>query len=372
MKTTPLHDFHVRNAKTMEFAGYDMPLWYTGIVDEHLAVRNSSGIFDVSHMGRAFIRGPDAGRFLDSLVPTVMASQPTGKAIYTLLMNEAGGIHDDFIALKISDQEYQIVVNAANTAKDLAHVREMSRGFDVSIDDFTQRSAMFAIQGPTAQKALQPLTAANLGELKRFKCVDSAVRGARSTVSRTGYTGEDGFEVIIYDVTNSDPVKATRVWDELVKVSKPCGLGARDSLRIEAGYPLYGSEIDETTNPIEADLGWVVSPEKRDYVGSAAVQRALATGTDRVRRGIVLDEKIPRSHFEVMDPEGHEIGAVTSGTFSPILKKGIAMGLVAKSRSDIGSEVMVRVRDSSAPGHLVRPPFYDERLYGWKRQGNGK
>jgi aminomethyltransferase len=357
----------------VEFAGYEMPLWYTSISDEHLAVRDGCGAFDVSHMGRIHVTGADAGRLLDSLVPTNIASQPDAKAIYTILLNQRGGILDDLIILKLAGAEYVVVVNAINARTDLEHILANSKGSDALVREITDTTAMIAIQGPDSQKVLQPLTSLDLNGLKRFRCAEAQVMGQHSIVSRTGYTGEDGFEVIIHDTTAANPTNALAVWGNVVETAKPCGLGARDSLRIEAGYPLYGADISAETNPFEADLAWVVSADKRNYIGCEAVVEARGRALTHVRRGVVLEEGIPRHGFEILDAATSEpIGSVTSGTFSPILRKGIAMGWVATGRSEPHQKVRVRVRDSLPEGSVVKPPFYDEGVYGWKRNSNSK
>ncbi|HUI86302.1 MAG TPA: glycine cleavage system aminomethyltransferase GcvT [Nitrososphaerales archaeon] len=372
MKTTQLHEFHAETGHMTEFAGYDMPVWYTSTSDEHLAVRNHCGAFDVSHMGRVRVSGQGSGRLLERLVPTDVVSQPTGKAIYTLFLNERAGILDDLIILKMAEEDFIVVVNAANAEADLEHIQEESRGFDASIRDDTASSAMIALQGPDSRRVLQPLTTADLGQLKRFRCQEAQVMGHASAISRTGYTGEDGYEIIVYGATNEQPEAALEVWRGLVQDAKPCGLAARDSLRTEAGYPLYGSDIGKDTDPFVADLAWVLSASRQDYIGGAAVASARDSPPKRIRRGLVLDEKIPRAGFEILDASSATVGRVTSGTFSPILRKGIAVGLVEGSTSDFGTPVKVRIRDSTAPGNIARFPFYDEKLYGWKRQSNGK
>lgn len=371
-KETQLHESHKREGHLTEFAGYEMPVWYSSISEEHLAVRNTCGIFDVSHMGRISVTGQDSGAFLDTLVPSRISSQPPGKAVYTLFLNEDGGILEDLIIIKLSEENYLVVVNAVNNQKDLKHILDNHHGSGSSIVDITGSTAMLAIQGPDASRILQPLTSVDLGQLKRFRSIEGKILGRRSLISRTGYTGEDGFELIIYGATNEDPSNATAVWEELIKGAKPCGLGARDTLRIEAGYPLYGSDISTETNPFEADLAWVISADKIDYIGSTAVARARGSTPTRIRRGMTLDQKIPRAHFEVLSSTGNPIGVVTSGTFSPLLRKGIAMGLVSHANSEPGEKIRVVIRDTVDGGHVVRPPFYDERLFGWKREGNGK
>ncbi len=365
-RTTQLFGYHSAHSKLTEFAGYEMPLWYTTTAEEHMAVRNASGIFDVSHMGRFRVQGPKATGFLEGLVPTAVKAQPSGKAFYTLLLNEKGGIIDDLIIEKLGDDKYMVVVNAANAGTDMGHMlAHAPEGLEVA--DETGSTAMIAVQGPQALASLQRLTDLDLGLLKRFRCAEAKVAGEEGLVSRTGYTGEDGFEVTIYNSTKDRPEGAMRVWDKLAETSTPCGLGARDSLRLEAGFPLHGSDIDQGTNPFEADLAWVISAGKRDFVGSEALSASALHPPSRVRRGLVLDSGIPRHGFEVVGDAG-TAGTITSGTFSPILRKGIALGYLTRPVSEPGSKVGVIVRGTSQPGTVIKPPFYDEQLYGWKRQ----
>jgi aminomethyltransferase len=366
LKRTSLYDFHVANGKVVEFAGYDMPIWYSSITEEHLAVRNHSGIFDVSHMGRVVVGGAGATQFIERLVPTISSSQPAGKSFYTLLLNPAGGIIDDIIIIKRPD-DYLLVVNAANKAKDLEHIRSLSSSSGVSIGDITDDTTMIAIQGPEAIQALQPLSTADLSQIKRFTHTRSRVGKSDATITRTGYTGEDGFEIILYDSGVEDNSLAASIWGDLATRASPCGLGARDSLRIEAGLPLYGSDIDETTNPIEAELSWVISKGKTGYVGDEAIARYGATQPHRLRRGIMMTDKIPRHGFVITDSANRRIGEITSGTFSPLLKKGIAMGYIDTPDSQLGGMVQVVVRGSPSQGKIIKPPFYDETMYGWKR-----
>ena len=348
----------------VEFAGYEMPIWYTSTVEEHMAVRNRAGIFDVSHMGRVDVSGPDAGRFVESLFPTGIGKQPNGKSVYTLLLNKDAGIVDDLIVLKMDQDRYLLVVNAASKAKDLRHMKEGGGGLNFKMDDVTDATTMIAVQGPSAVDALQPLTPLPLAGMKRFTHSYSTVNGIRTVITRTGYTGEDGFEIIVYDATSA----SLAVWGALAKSATPCALGARDSLRLEAGLPLYGSDMDEETNPLEADLGWVISKEKQSYVGWERLASVMQRGASRVRRGIVMDERIPRRDFKVTDQAGEEIGVVTSGTFSPILKRGIAMGYVRTPSPQLGEPVKVVVRDTPSSGKITKFPFYDDSLYGWKRK----
>jgi aminomethyltransferase len=366
LKTTQIHAYHERHAKLTEFAGYEMPLWYTTTLEEHLAVRNASGIFDVSHMGRFSVKGSSAAGFLEELVPTNVRSQPPAKAFYTLLLNDRGGIIDDLIIERLSDDRFMVVVNAANAQTDMRHMAAHApKGLEFI--DLTSSTAMIAVQGPKAQESLQPLTEADLGALKRFRCTETTVAGEEALVSRTGYTGEDGFEVIVFGTSNEHPEGALRVWEKLAAVATPCGLGARDSLRLEAGFPLHGSDIDQSTDPFQADLAWVISAGKGEFVGSAALMDAATRPPSVIRRGLVLDSGIPRHGFQISTSSG-TLGTVTSGTFSPLLRKGIALCRVAYDHSEFGARVSVMVRDSPQEAAIAKPPFYDERVYGWKRQ----
>ena len=365
-KETQLHDYHASHSKLTEFAGYDMPLWYTTTSEEHMAVRNASGIFDVSHMARFEVEGEGSTRFLEGLVPTVVQSQPQGKAFYTLLLNDRGGIIDDLIIERLGDNRYMVVVNAANAKTDLRHIAAFAPA-GLAITDRTETTAMIAVQGPEATLALQPLTPLDLNQLKRFRCAETKVAGEDALVSRTGYTGEDGFEVIVYNTSRDNPRGALKVWERLASASTPCGLGARDSLRLEAGLPLHGSDIDQDTDPYQADLAWVITSDKGDYVGAGALAGYKDHGPAVVRRGLVVESGIPRHGFEVIDDSG-ALGQVTSGTFSPLLRKGVALCRVKIDHSGYGAEVAVLVRESRQEGKITKPPFYDERLYGWKRQ----
>ncbi len=366
LKTTQLYSYHAAHAKLTEFAGYDLPLWYTTTTDEHLAVRNASGIFDVSHMGRFFVEGRPSSAFLEGVVPTNVHTQPPGKAFYTLLLNDKGGIIDDLIIEKLADDRYMVVVNAANAETDMKHLESrLPAGFEIT--DATPDSAMIAVQGPMAQASLQPLANVDLAQLKRFRVSEAKVAGQDALISRTGYTGEDGFEVIIFGASNDRPEGALKAWNALAATSTPCGLGARDSLRLEAGFPLHGSDIDQGTTPYMADLAWVISSGKGGFVGSDALAAPGANQPATVRRGLVLDSGIPRHGFEVVDSSTH-LGTVTSGSFSPIIRKGVAQSYIKRERSDIGTKVSVKVRETPLPATVTKPPFYDEKLFGYKRQ----
>jgi len=367
MKVTQLFPYHQKHAKLTEFAGYEMPLWYTTTTEEHLAVRNASGIFDVSHMGRFTVSGPSAAGYLEGLVPTHVASQPPSKAFYTLLLNDEGGIIDDLIITRQTENDFLVVVNAANAEGDLKHLIDRLPPSGVQIEDITSSSVMIALQGPSAVSILQPMTTLDLTRLKRFRSSSAEVLRQESIISRRGYTGEDGFEIIIEHATKENPESALLVWERLASLSIPCGLAARDSLRLEAGLPLHGSDIDVKTNPFQADLGWVISEDKKEYIGHEALEGFRQSLPSPVKRGVILERGIPRHGFQLLDSKSKNIGTVTSGTYSPILKRGIALTMVEQSESSLGAQVGIMVRDSVEAGRLVKTPFYDEAAYGWKR-----
>jgi aminomethyltransferase len=367
MKVTQLFPYHQKHAKLTEFADYKMPLWYTTTTEEHLSVRNTSGIFDVSHMGRFALSGPATAGYLEGLVPTHVTSQPPGKAFYTLLLNDEGGIIDDLIIMKQTENDFLVVVNAANTEGDMKHFMDHLPPSGVEIEDVTSSTVMIALQGPNAASTLQPMTTLDVTQLKRFRSSPAEVLHQQSIISRTGYTGEDGFEIIIKHATEEKPEGALMVWEHLASSSRPCGLAARDSLRLEAGFPLHGSDIDAKTNPFQADLAWVISEDKKRYVGHEAVERFRQSPPDPVKRGVVLERGIPRHGFQLLDNKSNNIGTVTSGSYSPILRRGIALTMVKQRESSLGVEVGIMIRESVESGRLVKPPFYDEKAYGWRR-----
>lgn len=359
-KRTPLYTYHYAHAKLTEFAGYEMPLWYTSTTEEHMAVRTRSGIFDVSHMGRVLVKGEGSMSFLEKVLPTDVKVHRPGGAFYTLLLNDRAGIIDDLIVVRQAESEYLLIVNAANREVDLRHLNTFIPARGVTVEDITDTTAMIAVQGPESLKALQPLTDASLGGLKRFQSISTRVLGQPSLVSRTGYTGENGYEVTV------ESTAAMGVWERLSSASVACGLGARDSLRLEAGLPLHGHDISDSTDPFQAGLSWVLSQDKKDYVGWDALSKPDAHSPSVVRRGIVLEAGIPREGFEVVGDSG-ALGRVTSGTFSPVLHKGIALCMARADATPISSRVQVMVRGSPQTAEVVRPPFYDETIYGWKR-----
>jgi aminomethyltransferase len=355
MRRTPLYEKHAElGAKMVPFAGYEMPIQYEGIVAEHRAVRNKAGLFDLSHMGEFFFKGRGAGATLDHLVSSDIAGLAVGQARYGLLTNERGTIVDDVIVYRVGETDYMVVVNAANIAKDRAHV--LARlGADVAFDDRSYGTALVAIQGPRAVDTLASQTDADVRSLPPFGVTQGRVAGSRATIARTGYTGEDGFEVFI---ANAD---AERVWDGLLAAGrvagiKPIGLGARDTLRLEARFSLYGNDIDETTDPIEAGLGWTCKLDK-EFTGRDVIAAKKAAGPQRKIAGLIIQGGVARHGHEVTQ-NGEVVGHVTSGTYGPTVEKNIALAYVPTVLSKVGTELAVRIRGKDVPATVVKTPFY--------------
>jgi aminomethyltransferase len=350
-----------------------MPLWYSGIIEEHNAVRNAAGLFDVSHMGRFSIRGAQASSFLNFVLPTDSKKVKENRAFYSALCNERGGIIDDTVTNKLSDNEYLMVVNAGNREKDWNWLEKYSSKFSIELKDLSANIALIAFQGPLSQALLQKFCDIDLSSLKRFALAYCNIEGINCVVSRTGYTGEDGFEIAVLDSPLDEPTKALKIWNDILELGKdkgvlPCGLGARDSLRLEAGMCLYGNDIDETTTPVEADLQFIVSSEKsEDFLGKEVIFSQLKNGIKRKRVAFSMETGgIPRHGYEIKFASS-TIGIVTSGTFSPTLKKGIGMGYVSPELSEKGQTVSIQIRNAEQPATIVATPFYDQTKYGYKR-----
>ena len=373
-RRTQLFPFHARRAKLVEFAGFDMPLWYEGIIPEHMAVREAVGLFDVSHMGRVLVEGPGAEAFLNYVLTSDISGLSVGRSRYSLMCNERGGIVDDVVVLRTAKDAFLLVVNAANRAKDLAWLRQHGAPYGVRIIDLSEQVAMMALQGPRAEAALAELTDADLRGLRWHSFTDAQVAGVRALVARMGYTGEDGFELYVWGATPEKPEKALSVWEVLLEAGsafgiKPCGLGARDTLRLEAGYRLYGQDMDEQTTPYEAGLEFAVDLAKEDFLGKAALAEQVERGPGRKLACLKLLERgVPRAGFPVLDAGGREVGHITSGTFSPLLKCGIAMAYLPPELAEPGAEVLVAIRKRRARALVVEPPFYDPEKYGRKRK----
>ncbi len=350
---TPCYDWHAAHGgRIVDFAGWDMPVQYTSIIDEHQAVRNNCGLFDVSHMARLRIGGPDATQFIDSLITNDVTRLEPGQIRYSLVTNETGGVLDDILVYRFVD-EFLLVVNASNRAKIVDWLSKHQSGFNVSVADLTIEQAMIAVQGPNAVALLSPLVADPIEPLKYYTGIKTIIDGAPATVSRTGYTGEDGFEVIL------PADKCGPLWERLIAAgARAAGLGCRDTLRLEAGMPLYGHELNESIDPLTAGLGFAVKLEGRAFPGSAVLQRIQQQGVAQRRVGLELaGKRIAREHAAIRK-EGTTIGEVTSGTFSPTLEKTIAMAYVAANQAGVGNELQVDIRGTDIPAKVVKIPFY--------------
>ena len=358
LKRTPLYEQHRQlGARLVEFSGWEMPVQYSGILDEHRAVRTQAGLFDVSHMGEFKVTGVDALAFLQHLVPNDVSRLALNQALYTQLCQPDAGVVDDLLIYHLAEQDYMLVVNAGNIAKDLAWVQQQSQGFTVTISDQSDATALLALQGPAALAILQPLTQVDLSAIAYYHCAPGVASGTGCLISRTGYTGEDGFELYC---AAKDVVE---LWNDLLTAGKehgllPAGLGARDTLRLEAAYCLYGHELDETTNPLEAGLGWTVRLAKGDFIGHDALTTIKAEGLKRKLIGIEMIERgVCRGGYAIYDGE-QQIGVLTSGAPSPTLNKNIGMGYVEKDLAAPGRTVQIDIRGRRTAARIVALPFY--------------
>jgi aminomethyltransferase len=356
------------------FAGFEMPLYYKDIGPEHLAVRNSVGIFDISHMGRLIITGADVEQFLNYVLTNDVSTLQPDSAQYSVMCNESGGILDDFVLYRIEKEKFLLIPNASNREKDYAWLIKHSENYKVEIEDVSDDVAMFAVQGPNAAKTLQQISTEDLSLVGRFKCRKARLANVKVFLARTGYTGEDGFEVFIWNTPLTRPDNAVKLWSTILEKGKnwgiePCGLGARDTLRLEAGLCLYGNDIAESTSPIEAGLGFVVKLQKERFIGREVLVKQKDEGAKRRRVGLkMLSSGIPRADYEIHGETGGKIGLLTSGTFSPLLKCGIGMGYVGAAQAQEGKRVGVKIRDKTAVGQITAFPLYDADKYGFKRK----
>ncbi len=360
MKNTALtHKHKELGAKIVEFAGFNMPIEYSGVSDEHITVREKVGIFDVSHMGEFWIKGPNAYELVQKVSANDATKLEPGKAQYTCLPNGQGGIVDDFLVYKFDDEKYMVVVNAANLKKDWDWYNKQNT-MGAEIDDASDKISLLAVQGPKALATLEKLTDENLSEMKPFRFKVGKLADADDVIiSSTGYTGEHGFELYI---KNED---AEKIWDAVLEAGKefgikPIGLGARDTLRLEAGLCLYGNDIDDTTSPIEAGLGWVVKfKDYKDFIDKDYLWKQKQEGVSKKLTGFVMQEKgIPRQHYEIVNENEEKIGEVTSGTMSPMMKKGIGMGYVKTEYAQAGTEIYIKIRKKILKAEVVKLPIY--------------
>ena len=361
LKHTPLHAQHLAlGARLVPFAGWDMPVEYSGISDEHVAVRTRAGIFDVSHMGEIEVAGGDAVAALQHVTSNDVAKLEVGQAHYSAITTDDGAFVDDLLVYRLAPDHFLLVVNASNTVRDYRWIADRIQPFgDVVAVDASARYALIAVQGPASREILQPLTGIELAGLKYYWFATGEVAGVRATVSRTGYTGEDGYEIF------TAPAGAERVWKALVEGgravdARPTGLGARDTLRLEAAMRLYGNDIDDTTSVLEADLGWIVAWEKGDFVGRDALARQKEQGVSRRLMGFeLMDRGIARHGYPVVIG-GAVAGVVTSGTQTPFLKKAIGLAYVPATLG-VGEAVDIDVRGRPARARIVPLPFYKRR-----------
>lgn len=359
---TPLYEAHLSlGAKMGGFAGYDMPLYYNaGVMAEHEWVRRSAGLFDVSHMGQILVSGENAAQYFEAITPSDFQEKRPGRAQYTVLTNQAGGIIDDLIITKLDAQHFFAIVNAGCKDKDMSWMRQhlpQDLSFDV-----LQHQALLALQGPEAENVLRATLDIDTRDLNYMHLLQTKLQnGTPVYVSRLGYTGEDGFEISL------PATEAISVWNNILSHGdvKPIGLAARDSLRLEMGYPLYGHDIDDATSPVEADIGWIISKTNQSFIGHERVLREKTQGPARKRIGLkLLDKGVAREGYEIVDETGRQIGAMTSGGFSPSLKESIGQAYVDMSFANPGQKIGVKVRDRVLAAEIVTMPFVKARTKG--------
>jgi aminomethyltransferase len=352
LKRTPLFETHRRlGAKLVEFGGWEMPIQYTSIIEEHQTVRSSVGIFDVSHMGEIEITGPNALDLVQKLITNDASTLKDYQVLYSPMCYESGGTVDDLLVYKLPDR-FLLVVNAANTEKDFAWAQQNAKGFSVTVKNVSDDYGQIAIQGPKAEEFLQPFVESSLKDLRYYWATQAQMLSHTVLLSRTGYTGEDGFEIY------AEPKVIVTLWDELVRAgAKPIGLGARDTLRFEAGMPLYGHELDEKTTPVEAGLGWTVKEKDSEYNGKKILLAQKRQGTAKKLVGLkMLEPGVPRQGYKIF-ADGREVGAVTSGMFAPTVNAFLAMGFVS---SDIlpTALIEIEIRGQRKRAQLTKLPFY--------------
>ncbi len=361
MKKTPLYEEHIKlGAKMVEFAGFSMPVQYKGVIEEHLAVRTKVGIFDVSHMGEFRVKGNQAFDFVQYLTCNDVSKLSQKQVQYSAFTTERGTVVDDLLVYKIADDEYLLVVNAANIEKDFNHLEKFVDRFDVNLINESDITAQMAIQGPFAEKTMEKLFGEIVKGIKFYWFDYVEYNGEKCLLSRTGYTGEDGFEIYC------KPEIASSIWNDILDAGKeygiePCGLGARDTLRLEARMNLYGNDMDETTTVLEAGLGWICKLDKGDFLGRDALLKQKEEGLKRKLYGFeMVDRGIPRHGYPVFK-DGKEIGVVTSGSFAPYLKKNIGLAYLPVELAKAGNEIEIGIRKKMAKAITVKTPFYKRK-----------
>ena len=364
-KKTALYETHKElGGNIVDYAGWDLPVEYEGLVPEHEAVRNAAGLFDVSHMGEVFVSGKDANKFVQYLITNDINSIGVGQVIYTFMLNEKGGTVDDFLVYKLAEDNYLLVVNGANVEKDYKWITKCAKDFDVKLEDKTEEGTILALQGPKAQEILQTLTETNLDDVKFFHLKEDVdVSGVKCLISRTGYTGEDGFEIYL----PNDGAKT--VWDAIMKAGedkgiKPVGLGCRDTLRFEVNLPLYGNELGEDITPLEAGLGFFVKLETDDFIGKDVLVKQKEDGLTRKVVGFeLLGKGIPRQGYDIQK-DGEKIGEITTGYRSPSIGKPIGLALVDIDHTELGTEFDVAIRKRVIPAKVIGRNFLADHKKG--------
>jgi aminomethyltransferase len=368
MKNTAFTQFHIDlGAKMLPFAGYNMPIEYSGINEEHMTTREKIGVFDVSHMGEFWVKGPKAFDLVQRVTSNDVADLHNGKVQYSCFPNGKGGIVDDLLVYKFDDETYLLVVNAANIDKDWAWVsknaQEMGLEIGKEVYNASDEIAQLAVQGPLALKAMQKLTSANVVDMEYYTFQKCDVAGIKDVLfSTTGYTGSGGCEIY---VANED---AAKLWKAVFEAGeefgiKPIGLAARDTLRLESGFCLYGNDINDETSAIQAGLGWITKfTDGNDFIDRAVWEKQKEEGVTPRLKGFIMEERgIPRQHYKVVDAEGNEIGEVTSGTMSPILKKGVGMAYLNKGFWKVGTEIFIQIRNKNVKAVVARAPFHESK-----------
>jgi len=358
LKTTPLLGLHKElGAKLVPFVGWNMPIQFAGVLSEHTCVRERVGLFDVSHMGEIEVKGKDAKKFLQFLLSNNVEKMFDGSILYSLMCYETGGVVDDLLAYRFSENHYFLCVNASNSDKDYDWIARHASSFNVNIKNTSSETSQLALQGPDAKNVLQSLCDISLDDLSYYNFRKGMVNNVESLISRTGYTGEDGFELYL------SPEKVSEVFRSLMEQGRsygiqPIGLGARDTLRIEMGYPLYGNEIDNNPTPLDAGLGWVIKFDKGEFLGRGSLLKQKEQGSPRRKLvGLkLLTRGVPRAHYQVFK-NGESVGEVTSGTFSPTLNTGVGLCYVSSEYSDVGNHLDVKIRDQLVATEVIQLPF---------------
>ncbi|MBD5306747.1 MAG: glycine cleavage system aminomethyltransferase GcvT [Bacteroides sp.] len=353
---TCLHDRHVSQGALMSpFGGFDMPIQYKGITEEHNAVRKAVGVFDVSHMGEVRVKGPDAYRFVSHIFVNDVTGAPDGQIFYGMMCREDGGTVDDLLVYKVNDNEYFLVINAANIDKDVKWIMDNAHGFEVVIENESPKYGEVAVQGPLAEETLEKVLGLELKDIAFYTFKTFPIDGEEVIISRTGYTGEDGFEVYgSHEFT-------VRLWDKLMEAGvQPCGLGCRDTLRFEVGLPLYGDELTEEISPIEASLSMFVKLDKPEFIGKEALAKQKAEGVTRRIVGIELEGNAVPRHGYPVEVNGEKVGEITTGYKSISTGKSVAMAMINKPYDKLGTEVEVRIRKKTFPAKVVKKRFYDK------------